>query len=237
MPRAARLVLPGIPLHITQRGVNRAAIFLDDQDCLHFLSVLHAALAKHDVALHAYVLMDNHVHLLATPPDADSLARAMRLSGQHYVRYFNHRHGRIGTLWQGRFKSCLVQDARYLLQVIRYIELNPVRAAMVETPQGYRWSSVHAHLGASDPLVTEHLAFLAMGHTREARSAWHAAWLREAIDDEEVARIRHYILQERALGNPRFQHMVEKTLGRHAAVRANGRPPKFLPGTEEVMEN
>lgn len=235
MPRAPRLVLPGIPLHITQRGVNRAAIFLDDQDRQHFLGVLRTALANHGIALHAYVLMNNHVHLLATPPDAASLGRAMRLSGQHYVKYFNHRHDRIGTLWQGRFKSCLVQDERYLLQVIRYIELNPVRAMMVETPQAYRWSSVHAHLGGSDPLVTEHAAFLAIDSRREARATWHAAWLREAVHEEEISAIRHYIAQERALGNPRFQAMVEKTLGRHAAVRANGRPPKFQ--LREVTED
>jgi putative transposase len=101
---------------------------------------------------------------------------------------------------------------------------------MVETPLAFRWSSVHAHLGGLDPLITEHPAFLAVGETRQARSAWHAAWLQEAIDDEEVASIRRYINQERALGNPRFQAMVEKALGRHAAVRANGRPPKFHTG-------
>ena len=237
MPRLARLVVPGMPLHITQRGVNRAAIFLDDEDRLHFRTVLHDALATHAIDLHAYVLMDNHVHLLATPRDSPSLGRAMRLSGQHYVRYFNHRHGRIGTLWQGRFKSSLVQEDRHLLQVIRYIELNPVRAAMVDAPEAHRWSSVHGHFGAQDPLLTRHPLVIATGRTDEERSAWHRAWLKEAIDDEELTNIRRYIAQERAFGNPRFQRMVEQTLGQHAAVRANGRPTKTKTGTEGVKAN
>ncbi len=214
--------------------------FSDDEDRLHFCYVLHEALEEHAIDLHAYVLMDNHIHLLATPRDASSLGRAMRMSGQHYVRYFNLRHGRIGTLWQGRFKSCLVQSDRHLLQVIRYIELNPIRAAMVDAPDAYRWSSVHGHLGAQDRLLTRHPLALATGRTDEERSAWHRAWLKEAVDDEELANIRRYISQERAFGNPRFQLMVEKTLGHHAAVRANGRPVKtgtVKTGTEGVKSN
>ena len=237
MPRTARLVLPSVPLHITQRGVNRAAIFLDDQDRLHYKHVVRDAFVKNGIALHAYVLMDNHVHLLATPMDAKSLCRAMRYAGQHYVQYFNHRHGRSGTLWQGRFKSCLVQDDRHLLQVIRYIELNPVRAAMTTTAEAYRWSSVHAHLGGNDPLLTPHPVFLATGPTSDARGALYRAWLEEAVDEDEVANIRRYIAQERALGNPRFQAMVAKTLGQHAAVRPEGRPRISLTGTEGVKEN
>lgn len=232
MPRTARLVLPSIPLHITQRGVNRAAIFLDDEDRLHYRRVLHDAFIEHGIALHAYVFMDNHVHMLATPIDAASLGRAMRLSGQHYVQYFNHRHGRSGTLWQGRFKSCLVQDDRHLMQVIRYIELNPVRAAMTTSAEAYRWSSVHAHLGGHDPLLTQHPLFLAIGPTADVRGARHRAWLQEAIDDEEIATIRRYIAQERVLGNPRFQAMVAKTLGQHAEVRPEGRPRLSQTGTE-----
>ena len=244
MPRIARLVLPGLPLHITQRGVNRAAIFLGDQDRLHFRSVLQDAFIEHGVDLHAYVLMDNHVHLLATASDAPALGRAMRLMGQHYVRYFNHRYGRIGTLWQGRFKSCLVQDDRHLMQVIRYIELNPVRAAMVDAADAYRWSSVHGHLGIPDPLLTLHPVYLATAATPVQRSAQHRAWLGEAIHDETLANIRRYIAQERAFGNPRFQQMVEKTLGQHASYRPGGRPPSsqtgkpgLKTGTEVVKAN
>lgn len=236
MPRTARLVLPGLPLHLTQRGVNCAAIFLDDQDRLQYRSVLHKIFIDHGIALHAYVLMDNHVHLLATPKDAASLGRAMRLSGQCYVQYFNHRHARSGTLWQGRYKSCMVQDDGHLLQVIRYIELNPVRAAMAATAEMYRWSSVHAHLGGDDPLLTQHPVFIALAPTQQERVAWYRAWLREAIDENQTARIRRYIAQERALGNPRFQQMVANALGQFAAARPGGRPSLRLPkaGTEGV---
>lgn len=225
MPRRARLVLPNQPLHVTQRGVNRAAIFLDDEDRHHYRRLLRAACSAHHVAIHAFVLMDNHVHLLLTPRTAASLALAMRVSGQSYVQAFNARHGRSGALWQGRFNSCLVDSDRYLLTVCRYIELNPVRAAMVARPQDYRWSSVHTHLGtACDPLISPHPLFLGLGNTIEARASAYRRWLQEDQDPEELANIRRYIAQQRALGDPRFQTMVEKTLNHTAVYRPDGRP-------------
>ena len=137
MPRRPRLELPGIPLHITHRGVNRAATFLDDGDFHEYRYCLGDALAAHGIALHAYVLMTNHVHLLLTSPVPGQLSAAMRQLGQRYVPAFNRKHGRTGTLWEGRFKSCLVDSERYLLTVHRYIELNPVRAAMVTAAEHY----------------------------------------------------------------------------------------------------
>ena len=128
MPRRPRLELPGYPLHVTHRGVNRAATFLDGDDFACYRQWLDEALAEHGVALHAYALMSNHVHLLLTPAAVGSLSRAMSRLGQRYVPAFNRKHGRTGTLWEGRFKSCLVDSERYLLVVHRYIELNPVRA-------------------------------------------------------------------------------------------------------------
>jgi len=155
MPRRARLVLPHVPLHIIQRGVNRAAIFIDDEDRHHYRRLLREACLESDIAVHAFALMDNHVHLLLTPPRSEALAAAMRAVGQSYVQFFNYRHGRTGTLWQGRFKSCLVESDRYALMVCRYIELDPVRAAMVALPEEYCWYSVHSHIGkAREPLVT-----------------------------------------------------------------------------------
>lgn len=147
MPRQPRLELPGLPVHVTQRGVNQCAIFIDDDDRHHYRRLLREACIEHGIAIHAFVLMDNHVHLLLTPRHPGALSRAMRAVGQCYVQAFNARHGRCGALWQGRFKSSLVDSERYLLTVIRYIELNPVRAAMVATPDEYKWSSVHTHLG------------------------------------------------------------------------------------------
>lgn len=225
MPRRPRLFLPHVPLHVTQRGVNRAAIFLDDQDRHHYRRLLGLACRQHGIALHAFVLMDNHVHLLLTAGEAAGLARTMRVAGQCYVQYFNHRHGRSGALWQGRFKSCLVESGAYLLSVIRYIELNPVRAGMVAAAEDFRWSSVHAHLGAAcDPLLTLHPVYLALGPDTQRRAAAYAQWLRAGIDTEELQSLRQYMAQERALGNPRFQAMVEKTLNRPVACRARGRP-------------
>lgn len=168
MPRRARLVLPHVPLHIIQRGVNRAAIFIDDEDRHHYRRLLRETCLENDIAVHAFVLMDNHVHLLLTPPRPEALAVAMRAVGQSYVQSFNYRHGRTGTLWQGRFKSCLVDSDRY---ACRYIELNTVRAAMVALSEEYRWSSVRSHNGkARDPLITLHSAYLALGATWEERA-------------------------------------------------------------------
>lgn len=181
MPRRPRLELPGLPMHVTQRGVNRCAIFIVDDDRHHYRRLLREACSKYAVTLHAFVLMDNHVHLLLTPTQAGGLSRTMREAGQSYVQAFNARHGRCGTLWQGRFKSCLVDSDRYLLTVIRYIELNPVRAAMVTAPEDYQWSSVHTHLGkACDPLITLHPTYLALGSLPAERHAAYGQWLRPA---------------------------------------------------------
>lgn len=225
MPRRTRLELPGCPLHVTQRGVNRCAIFVDDLDRHHFYDLLCEAMAEHGIAVHAYVFMGNHVHLLLTSPEREVLSRAMRNFGQCYVQAFNKRHRRSGTLWQGRFKSCLIDTERYLMTVYRYIELNPVRAAMATHPEQYRWSSVHANLAlVDDELVTPHPVFLAQDHDSQNRVQAYRVWLREGVSDDELASIRAHLQQERALGDTKFQAMVEKTLGRPAHLRNRGRP-------------
>jgi putative transposase len=137
MPRSPRLELPGIPLHITQRGVNRCAIFIDDDDRHHYLRLLGLFAREESLAVHAYVLMGNHVHLLVSSPLVGAASATLRRTAQCYVQMFNHRHGRSGTLFEGRFKSCLVSTDRYVLNVYRYIERNPVRAGMVSTPEKY----------------------------------------------------------------------------------------------------
>ncbi|MGH8147756.1 MAG: transposase [Rhodanobacteraceae bacterium] len=227
MPRQPRLHLPGVPLHITQRGVNRCAIFVDDADRQHCYQLLCDVMGGHTIAVHAYVFMGNHLHLLLTTPEGDALPRAMRKLGQCYVQAFNQRHRRCGPLWQGRFKSCLVDSDRYLMTVYRYIELNPVRAAMVERPEQHRWSSVHANLGLiDDPLVTPHPRFLALHADRTARADIYRQWLQRAIRQDDLDRIRAHLQQQRALGNERFQAMVEKALGRPARARPRGRPKR-----------
>jgi len=225
MPRSARLVLPGIPLHVIQRGVNRAALFIDDEDRRHYLRLLRNACRKQAVAIHAFVLMGNHVHLLITPSTVEGLAPAMRQCGQNYVQYFNKRHVRSGTLLEGRFKSCLVDSDGYLLMVHRYIELNPVRAAMVAFPEEYRWSSVRVYLGLEhNPMLTPHPCYTLLGPTPEARANAYSEWLRASIQPDERERIVIYVAQERALGSPRFQDMVGRALQRSVVCRPAGRP-------------
>ena len=227
MPRLPRLELPDVPLHVTQRGINKGAIFLDADDHYHFRRLLRRAFRDHGFALHAFVLMDNPFHLLVTPDAVGTLSRAMGRVGQSYVQAFNLRHRRCGALWQGRFRSCLVQSERYLLTVMRYIELNPVRAAMVQAPQDHRWSSVHTHLAlARDPLITPHPLYLAMGSDPMERACAYQQWLDAGIAPDDLQHLRAYASQERALGDDRFQRMVETTLGRPAAIRPRGRPPR-----------
>ena len=234
MPRQAPIEVLGIPMHVTQRGVNRCAIFVDDQDRHHYRSLLRDACRDHAVLVHAYVLMDNHVHLLLYSEQAGAVTRAMRAVGQAYVQAFNQRHGRIGTLWQGRYKSSLVDTEAYALRVMRYIELNPVRAAMVDSPEAHRWSSSHQHLGLrQDALVTLHPLYLAMGDSTAARVDAYRLWLRSTLDEDELGHIRTHMAQEKALGNPRFQAMLEKTLNRPVTLKPRGRPATQK-GTEGI---
>lgn len=227
MPRQARLDIPGVPLHITQRGVNRCAIFLDDDDRRHYLRLLGQSAASHDMRIHAYVLMNNHVHLLVSCEQSGKVSLAMRQLGQAYVTAFNRRHRRTGTLWEGRFKSCLVDSDRYLLTAYRYIELNPVRAVMVERPEHHHWSSVHANLAlCEDALVAPHACFMAMGDSPQIRAEAYRTWLNQGISDDELLAIRQHLKQERAFGSKRFQAMAEKTLGRPVSVRRSGRPAR-----------
>lgn len=225
MPRSPRLELPGIPLHITQRGVNRCAIFIDDDDRHHYLRLLGLFAREDSLAVHAYVLMGNHVHLLVSSPQVGAASATLRRTAQCYVQMFNHRHGRSGTLFEGRFKSCLVSTDRYVLNVYRYIEQNPVRAGMVSTPEKYVWSSVHANLRLRfDSLVTPHSCWEALGSEPTSRIDAYRDWLHASEDAQELHSIRTNLIQQRAYGDARFQAMVEKTLNRPAVVRQVGRP-------------
>ena len=223
--RRPRLDLPGIPQHITHRGVNRGATFIDDEDFAAYLQAVERVSCEQGVSIHGYVLMTNHVHLMVSAGIAGAVSRMMQALGRRYVRAFNARYGRTGTLWEGRYKSCLVDTDRYLLACLRYIELNPVRAAMVAQPWDYRWSSVHGHLGLrADARLTPHAGYLALGcHANEREMAYRRV-LMEALSDDVLADIRSHMQQERALGSPAFRSMVERALNRPVDVRAQGRP-------------
>ena len=212
-------------MHIFQRGVNRAAIFLRNEDRGYYLSMLDEAFSDDGVALHAYVLMDNHVHLLASCPSAGHISRAMRQANQRYVQGFNRRHGRTGTLWEERFKSCLVHSADYLLTVMRYIELNPVRAVMVANPWDHAWSSVHSHLDRrADTRITHHAEYLALGGSPRDRACAWRDWLMQPLSSDTLDWIRARVASQRVLGDERFVAMVERTLNLPAAYRSRGRP-------------
>ncbi|MXV07237.1 MULTISPECIES: transposase [unclassified Xanthomonas] len=227
MARLPRLDLPGIPQHIVQRGNNRLPCFLDDSDRMRYLHMLRDALHATGCQLHAYVLMDNHVHLLATPPEAGRVGQLMQRLGRHYVAIFNGRHGRTGTLWEGRYKSCLVDSADYVLRCYRYIELNPVRARLIDDPAAYRWSSCAANLGRrGHSALTPHPSWLALGNEAAERSSAYRALLDEVLSDELLADIRMYLQQQRALGHDAFRSMVEAKTRRFAGVRPAHRPRK-----------
>ena len=221
MARLPRLTLPGYPHHVIQRGNNRQPIFVTSADRQVLLDLLFDNAKKFEVAIHAYVLMGNHFHLLATPQTLDGLPLMMQAVGRRYVRYFNDTQQRSGTLWEGRYKACLVDSSDYLLRCVRYIDLNPVRARMTEDPTAFAWSSCAGLCGLrDDALLTPHSVQRTLG------SAGYRAMLAEAISDEDLAAIRLYLQQQRAYGRDDFRSMVEAKTRRFAGVRPAHRPAK-----------
>lgn len=223
MARLPRLYLPGCAQHVIQRGNNRAPCFYDQADYKAYLSFLKDAAAKYQVAVHAYVLMTNHVHLLVTPNDEQGVSRMMQALGRKYVRYFNFTHERTGTLWEGRYKSTLVDADRYLLTVYRYIELNPVRANMVSHASEYPWSSYQGNaLGKVIQLVTPHPVYCQLGNNAIERQSAYRALFRGRIPDWELSEIREASNKAWVLGNDRFKAQIEATTGRRSSPLGRG---------------
>ena len=225
MARLPRLTVPGYAHHLIQRGNNRQAIFAGDAD-RQFLLDLFAEHAKAcDVAVHAYVLMDNHFHLLATPATGQSLAQMMQAVGRRYVRNFNDRQKRTGTLWEGRFKSSLIQSERYLLACMAYIDLNPVRAGMVAQPGDFRWSSYAHHTGQrAEPWLTPHPLFWELGNTPFAREMAYANLVQSGIALVQQAALTDATLRGWALGEPDFVANLQKQTPRRVSKTTAGRP-------------
>jgi len=227
MPRRARLVIPGIPWHIIQRGNNRSACFYDNCDYQYYLDTLAEQAAKYRCSIHAWCLMTNHVHLLLTPAARDSAALLMKHLGQRYVQYINRRYQRSGTLWEGRFRSCLVQENNYVLACYRYIELNPVRAGMIEHPAEYQWSSYRINgQGAQCDGLTPHAEYMALGASKEMRLASYRGLFSTIIDPDLLAEIRTATHGNYALGNERFKNEVSRMLQRRVTRGNPGRPAK-----------
>lgn len=227
MARLPRLVLAGALHHVLQRGNNRQAVFVDDEDRRAYLDALREATRLHAVRVHAYVLMPDHVHLLVTPQAAEGLARAMQTLGRRYVAAFNRRHGRTGTLWEGRFRTALAEAPAYFHPLLRYVEQHPVREGLCERAADHPWSSAAHHLGLRrDPLLSEHPAYWALGNTPFEREAAHREALEQALTASELAPLRRSVHGGWPLLTEAGHRALAGELQRPLRPRAAGRPLK-----------
>lgn len=227
MARLPRISLPGIPQHVIQRGNNRQACFATEVDYAAYAHWLAEYAEKYRVAIHAWVFMTNYVHLLMTPKTGNGISRLMQTLGRHYVRYFNYTYRRTGTLWEGRFKSCVVDAENYLLICQRYIELNPVRAGMVSTPSEYKWSSYISN-GLAQParVWTPHPVYKALGRESKMRAERYRELFRGHIEPELLTQVRQSVNQGMVLGIDRFKEEIKRLSGRRVSPIKRGPKPK-----------
>ena len=225
MARLPRLTVPGYPHHIVQRGNNRQAIFSGPPDYRMMLALLEENSKKFGVALHAYVLMSNHFHLLATPSSADGLPRMMQAVGRRYVRYFNDSQQRSGTLWEGRYRSTVIETDSYLLACMAYIDLNPVRAGIVREARDYPWSSHSHYIGLrADRIITPHSLFWAMGNTPFARENAYRELVNAGISRQQEEALTVSVLSGWALGGEKFVTDLQMRTERRTRMAKAGRP-------------
>lgn len=225
MARKPRFTLPGIPQHVIQRGNNREPCFYADADYHRYLNDLNNALETNHCKLHAYVLMTNHVHLLVTPMTEHGVIHTMQDLGRKYVRYINDQYRRTGTLWEGRYKACLVDSERYLLTCMRYIELNPIRANMVSHPGEYQWSSYAANAqGKTDDLLSYHPMYEDLGDNPESRQRAYRELFRHHIDNQHLHDIRESLNHELVLGREDFIDKITEMTKRQTQPAKMGRP-------------
>jgi putative transposase len=227
MPRRPRLVLPNIPLHIIQRGNNRQNCFYAKQDFHLYLEWLEKYAKETGCAVHAYVMMTNHVHLLITPQRSESAGQMMKKLGQRYVQYVNRTYQRSGTLWEGRYRSCLIQGETYFYTCHRYIELNPVRAKLVSDPAEYPWSSYLANgYGIGNNILSPHQLYMELGGDAVERQVAYRELFRYELGADVIDKIRNSTNGNYVLGDSRFAEQVEAKLGRRATPGMSGRPKR-----------
>jgi putative transposase len=239
MGRRPRLDIASLPQHVVQRGNNRQRCFFESVDRTRYLHDLRSLARHHQCLVHAYVLMGNHVHLLLTPTATGQLSALMHALAKGYARTCNRLYGRTGSLWEGRYRSCLVDSSAYLLRCYRYIELNPVRAGMVTRAEDHRWSSYHANaLGEDDPLVTPHPEYLALGPDDSSRRCAYRALVAEGVTSSEADLIRQRLRAQHALGGQAFREMVERIARSPAGPLPVGRPlsGRTRPGADPGRE-
>jgi putative transposase len=226
MARQPRLSLAGYPHHVIQRGNNRQSIFYSDDDRKAYLAWLSEYADKFDVAVHAFVLMDNHTHLLLTPQDDSGVPNLMQALGKRYAQSFNHFHKRTGTLWEGRYKSTLIQDDKYLLTCMVYIDLNPVRAGMVAQPSDFQWSSHKAYIGQQTiPFITPHPLMWTLGNTPFARETTYAKLVASGLTAQHQTELTESAFKGWALGDEHFMTKLQVLTPRRATKMKVGRGP------------
>lgn len=229
MARLPRLVIPGQPHHLIQRGNDRQPIFREAEDYQQFLRWLHESARQFHVAIHAYVLMTNHLHLLVTPVDDTGLGRMMQWIGRYYVPYFNKKYQRVGTLWQGRYRAAVIEAENYFMACSSYIELNPVRAGMVSEPAAYPWSSYAHHVGGrSDPLITDHPLYWSLGNTPFDRELAYKFMVEQAGHENQIDAIRIATEKSWVLGSDAYKESLGKKTERRLIPARKGRPAKDL---------
>jgi len=223
MARLSRIVVPNQPVHIMHRGNNRQDIFESEEDMGRITEDIAHALSKSDCHLHAYVIMTNHLHLLITPADKIQLSKFMQTMANRYVRYFNATRNRTGTIWEGRFKSCLVDSESYLFTLYRYIEMNPVKANMVKNITDYPWSSYrHNALGEKNSLITEHKMYQDLGESSALRSENYLKIFDTLNTEEQEQQITEATMRGEVYGTSGFHHEISKLISRATKLTAHG---------------
>lgn len=225
MPRKPRFYLPGVSVHVMQRGHDRLPVFFCDDDYRQYLIYLKENAERYSCSVHAYVLMTNHIHLLLTPELENSVSSLFQGIGRQYVTYINKTYQKSGSLWEGRHKGCIIDSERYLLSCMRYIELNAVRASMVDRPEEYYWSSFSSNAEADDnAIITPHDLYLSLGRNKEERSAMYSNMFKTAFVEEELKSIRAGTQTGTPLGNDKFKKYIEQALACRVGHSTRGRP-------------
>ena len=234
MPRRARMYLPGMPYHVVQRGNNREACFIEPENYQFYLQLWQEIAKRYDVQVHAYVLMTNHIHFLATPETESSLSNTLKVVGSRYAQYINKSYRRTGTLWEGRHRSSLVQSEQYLLTCMRYIELNPVRAGMVERPEEYKWSSYGINAWGDQSWLVPHDEYQHLGRTGKDRCYAYRELFRHQLSEQDLHLIRNAAHYCQPVGNDRFREQIEKQYGIKLGHMQRGRPKQAEEGVPNI---
>jgi putative transposase len=227
------MYIPGLPYHIVQRGNNRESCFIEPENNLFYLELWRECSARYGVAVHAYCLMTNHIHFLATPQTEESISNTMKVVGSRYAQYINLKYKRTGTLWEGRHRSSLIQTEKYLLTCYRYIELNPVRAGMVKRPEEYKWSSYGVNAWGDSHWLMPHDEYLSLGKTTEERCHVYRNFFKVQLSEENLHHIRQSAHYSQPVGDERFREQIEKNYGIKLGQTKRGRPKK----TEDELVN